>query len=101
MTDEELRYRVDTALAEVGWGGHIRPPSRYAPKGTRFGITRGTVPIEYTWRALALVTLQLVGPATPVRCARHASILHRAECPRYPVGALLAGAITGCPDAKP
>jgi hypothetical protein len=65
MTDEELRYRVDTALAEVGWGGHIRPPSRYAPKGTR------------------------------------SSILHRAECPRYPVGALLAGAITGCPDAKP
>lgn len=92
----ELARHVDTALAESGYPGRVAAPRHGAHPDTAFSTVGGRVPHELVVKAMQLSALRRKGADAPVRCPQHALAKYEGQCPKYPVGALLAGTIRGC-----
>ena len=97
---EEARERVrlvDAALSEEGFAGLVKLASA---EDRAIGVSCfviGRLPDGLGMKAGHLAHLKQFGPEWLAPCLNHR--LHPGDwgnCPKYPVGALLAGAIEGC-----
>lgn len=89
-------HHVAVGLAEVGYPNVVKPPGPSHPPHTLFAIPRGTAPAKLTHKALMLSALQRKGADALIRCLVHCRATDENKCPKYPVGALLAGTSRGC-----
>ena len=90
---------IDAALSEGGYAGVVRPASaekRRRGAGVSIPVS-AKVPHGVSRKAMWLAALHLYGPERPVVCMSHRPAIDDwSRCPKYPVGALLAGAVEGC-----
>lgn len=103
MTPADLPDQVDAmnaSLAELGHNAAARPPT--PSEAERFPtvsvMVRADVPKDLSWKAGALYALTEHGADHPWRCINASGFRGwNIECPRHPVGALLAGTTPPCP----
>ncbi len=90
--------RIDAAVSEAGYPNSVRHPGPGDPPKTKFMLA-ASVPTAVGYRALMLLQLSTEGAGSMIRCPAHPLVHDDNRCPKYPVGALLAGVIEGCGSA--
>ena len=99
LEDARERVRlVRAALSEEGFTGRVRIPSESKrERGVACVSVDVNLPVDRIRKATYLAQLKQRGPDHLTVCENHRPHVNEWErCPKYPVGALLAGAIEGC-----